>query len=99
MELRTRQLPPKEPIKGESSAKLPPRLAFGKDNRRVGVGAKIEQPPETGKGKREFDTDSINAENIGKFNLRKWKTPPMIRKGPIKWGEMNGRTTKITRNG
>ena len=40
---------PREPIKSDRSGPLPPGLDVGKDNRRLGVGAKIEQPPETKK--------------------------------------------------
>ena len=49
---------PREPIKSERSADLHPGLDLGKDNRRLGVRTKIEQPPETKKSqKMELDTD------------------------------------------
>ena len=64
----------KEHIKGESSANLPPCLDLGKDNRRLGVVIKIEQPPETKKGqKMELPTDSLTTEKRGKHNLQKQK--------------------------
>ena len=43
---------PKAPSKRESSAELPPGVAFGKDNRRLGVGTKSEQPQGAEKGGR-----------------------------------------------
>ena len=43
---------PKGPSKNERSANLPPCLDLGKDDRRFGVGAKIEQQPETKRAKR-----------------------------------------------
>ena len=41
-----------EHIKGDRSANLPPGLGLCKDNRRLGVGPTIEQPPETQRTKR-----------------------------------------------
>ena len=46
----------REPSKSGRSAKLPPCLALGQDNRRLGVGTKREHPPETEKGKRGNST-------------------------------------------
>ena len=44
---------PKEHITIGRSANLPPCLDLGQDGRRLGVGAKIQQPPETKKGPKD----------------------------------------------
>ena len=58
---------PKAPSKHDSSGNLTPCLDWGKDYRRFGVWAKIEQQPATKKGqKMELDTDSLQLEKRGK---------------------------------
>ena len=51
---------PRGHIEGKSSAILSQGLTLGKDNRRLGVWAEIEQPPwAKNEQKMELDTDSI----------------------------------------
>ena len=78
----------KEPSKGDRSAELSPGSAFGQDSRRLGVGTKSEQPPETEKGqKRDFDTDSINTEKDRTIQPPKVENAPMDWKATSNWGE------------
>ena len=91
---------PREPSNIERSAKLPPCLALGQDDRRLGVWAKSEQPPWTEDGqKAEFDTDSITAEKERAIQ------PPKAENDPIVWTSTSNccanewRTTKIIRHG
>ena len=63
---------PREHIKSERSANLPPCLHLGGDDRRFGVGTKSEHQPETKKGqKMELDTDSLTTEKEEKKNLQR----------------------------
>ena len=56
---KVEEAPAREPSEGESSGQLHPCLAPGKDDRRFGAGARIEQQPEMKKDqKMERDTDS-----------------------------------------
>ena len=77
----------KEPSKGDRSAELSPGSAFGQDSRRLGVGTKSEQPPETEKGqKREFDTDAIHAAKDRTIQPPKVENAPMDWKATSNWG-------------
>ena len=78
---------PREPSKGESSSDLPAGLVLGKDNRRLGVWTKIEQPPGTTKEqKMELDTDSITAEKERTTQPPKTEETPMLWESPNDWG-------------
>ena len=60
------------PSKSDVKAKLLPCLNFRTDGRKLGAGAKTEQPPATQAGqKMEIDSDSISSEKENRPNISK----------------------------